>query len=250
MERQPGYSRGIFDHGCSAAVNTKRLDPANTATVLGIPDDLTPAITWGALADLLGEDGIARDPIRAKYCEDRYQQYVKLARMLPVVIHAELNGQPLIPSTLQEMESSTPQWENTAASVLNPISDILLCSSNLIAFYPVPNQTYSGTFDVVQKTPVPVNSLDDIQIGREQVDMILDYAEHLALFKVGGVEWHDTEHHAQNFFMQSVTYNQRISAAARAALSASWQSERQKSGIPRRKNSAVGLGAMKVTSNA
>jgi hypothetical protein len=230
-------------------VDSATLNPANGPTVLGIPDDLTPAIKWGALADLLGKDGEARDPVRAQYAEQRYQIYVTLARMLPVVIHSELNGVPLIPSTLQEMDASTPGWENITASPGNPVMDLILAAPNLIAISAVPDQAYSVTLDVVRKTPI-YNDGDNVQIGREQLDAILDYAEHLALFKVGGAEWHATERGAQNFMLQAITYNQRISAAARASVSAAVQSQRQKQAIPRRIPWGAGVGALTSGSNA
>lgn len=218
--------------------------PASAATIIGIPDDLTPAVKWGALADLLGNDGIARDAIRAAYCEQMYQLYVQFARVLPIVIHAELNGVPLIPATLYEIESSTPNWQN----ISDTPQDIAIVSPNMIAINPVPDGVYSITLDVVRKSVVPDSDGDSIQVGREQLDMIMDYAEHLALFKVGGQEWHATERQAKNFMAQSATYNHRIGAAARAAVSAAWQSNRQKDGIPRRISTRDGLGAMKESS--
>jgi hypothetical protein len=222
-------------------VDSTTLNPAAAATVLGIPDDLTPAIKWGALADLLGKDGIARDPARAQYSEQMYQLYVRLARMLPVVVHTEISGIPMIPCTLQELESSTPNWENTSGTP----TDIVLCSPNLAALNPVPDNIYSITFDVVRRAITPAADGDYIQVGREQLDMILDFAEHLALFKVGGLEWKATSRQAANFLAQSLTYNQRLSAAARAVISASEQSQRQKRATPRRLDNGLGIGALK-----
>lgn len=224
-------------------VNSSTLSPASTATTLGIPDDLTPAITWGALADLLGNDGLARDPVRAQFAEQRYAQYVEFARNLPVVIHAEINGVPLIPVTLQSLESSTPNWENVQAKP----TDVALAAPNLLALNPVPDGVYSVTLDVVRRCPIPLNDGAAIQVGREQLDMILDYAEHLALFKVGGDEWHATERASNNFLAQCLTYNQRISAAARASMAAVLQSQRQKQALPRRsERSTTGVGALQV----
>jgi hypothetical protein len=227
-------------------VDSKDLAPASSATVLGIPDDLSPAVKWGALADLLGIDGIARDPVRAQFCEQRYQQYVQLAKLLPVALHAEINGVPLIPSTLQEMDASNPNWQNVASNSRNPVQDLVLAAPNLIGLSAVPSTATSVTLDVVRKTPIPALALDPVQIGREQLDMVLDYAENLAMFKVGGAEWHSTERQANNFLLQSVTFNQRMSASARAAASAAFQSEREESGIPRAGKSGFGVGALKV----
>lgn len=216
------------------------LDPATSATVLGIPDDLTPGVKWGALCDLLGKDGPARDLPRAAYCQQRYEEYVALARLLPVIIHAEINGVSTIPCTLQELESSTPNWENGTSTP----ADVAIAAPNMIALNPVPDGVYSVTLDVVRKTPVPTADGTQVQIGREQLDAILDYAEHLALFKVHGVAWASTKTQADNFLKQAVTYNQRLSASARAVLPASMQSEREKAGRPRRIE-AAGIGALK-----
>ena len=115
----------------------------------------------------------------------------------------------------------------------------------------VPDQAYSVTLDVIRKTPIPISDAANIQLGREQVDAIVDYAEHLSLFKVGGAEFQATTRQANNFLKQSVTYNMRISAAACAAFSASEQSQRQKSSIPRRlETSAVGVGSLKIDPDA
>lgn len=216
------------------------LDPATSATVLGIPDDLTPGVKWGALCDLLSKDGPARDLPRAAYCQQRYEEYVALARLLPVIIHAEVQGVSTIPCTLQELESSTPNWENGTSTP----SDVAIAAPNMIALNPVPDGVYSVTLDVVRKTPVPTTDATQVQIGREQLDAILDYAEHLALFKVHGAEWNATKLQAANFLKQAVTYNQRLSASARAVLPASMQSQREKAGRPRRIE-AAGIGALK-----
>lgn len=225
-------------------VDSTSLDPANTATVLGIPDDLTPAIVWGALADLLGIDGVARDLVRAAAAEERYGQYVKLARLLPVVLHAELNGAPLIPCTLQEQDAYNPNWENVTGSTAAAVQSLVLASPNLIALSAVPDGVYSVTLDVVRRSPTYSDS-DFVQLGREQLDMVVDYAEHIALFKVSGFEWKATFRQAKNFLVQSLTYNQRISAAARASVPAADQSERQKKELPRRLESPMGVGAGK-----
>jgi hypothetical protein len=226
-------------------VDAVALDPATTATVLGIHDDLTPAIKWGALSDLLGQDGIARDPARSQFAESMYQQYVRFARVLPVVVHAEIQGLPLIASTLQELESSTPNWQN----IQGMPSDIAMASANLIALSPVPDGVYSVTMDVVRRTPIPANGSVQVQIGREQVDMVLDYAEHLALFKAMGAEWKATLKQAQNFLVQAMTYNQRISAAVRSSMAVADQSQRQKTETTRRSDRGVGLGALKGMPN-
>lgn len=59
---------------------------AATLTGLGvnltIPDDWTPYITWGVLSELLSSDGESFDPVRAKYCDRRFQEGVELANVV------------------------------------------------------------------------------------------------------------------------------------------------------------------------
>jgi len=190
----------------------KVLNPPSGPTVLGIPDDLTPAIKWGALADLLGRDGVSRDAERAAWAANRYNQYVELARLLPVVLHTEINGVPMLPTTLAELDSFDPSWQNK----YGPPTDIAIEGQNLLWLYPPPdNEIYSVTMDVVRKAPLPQLETDFIALGREQLDAILDYAVHLALFKCAGVEWRATQPNADNFLAQCVMFNRRLAASAR-----------------------------------
>ena len=59
---------------------------ATTLTGLGvalsIPDDWTPYVLWGTLAELLSSDGPAFDPLRAQYAARRYEEGVELARVV------------------------------------------------------------------------------------------------------------------------------------------------------------------------
>ncbi len=49
---------------------------------LVIPDDWTPYILYGTLAELLSSDGPSFDPVRANYCSTRYQEGVELALLV------------------------------------------------------------------------------------------------------------------------------------------------------------------------
>lgn len=49
---------------------------------LSIPSIFVPTIKYGVMSDMFGKEGEANDPIRAKYCEDRYVEGVELALLL------------------------------------------------------------------------------------------------------------------------------------------------------------------------
>lgn len=53
-----------------------------TGVALTVPDDWSPYILWGTLAELLSSDGPAYDPVRANYCKQRYDEGVELARLV------------------------------------------------------------------------------------------------------------------------------------------------------------------------
>jgi hypothetical protein len=49
---------------------------------LSVPDDYTPYIKWGVLADMLSGEYEGNDPLRAKHCEERFAEGIELARIL------------------------------------------------------------------------------------------------------------------------------------------------------------------------
>ena len=49
---------------------------------LSIPDEFAPYVLYGALADLLGQDGEGKDLKRANYCQQRYAMGVELAKAM------------------------------------------------------------------------------------------------------------------------------------------------------------------------
>lgn len=233
----PPSTNGILD---IISVNTgPSLNPVVSATVLGIPNDLCPGIKWGVMADLFGIDGQARDLSRANFCEKRYQQYVQLGTLLSSVLLAELNGQSLIPESLHGFDASFADWQND----LGQPRYIAMDGWNLASVYPVPDKVYSATFDVVRNTPVPTADTDQIQIGREQLDGIIDYAEHIAMLKVGGAEFTATARQADNFLIQCVNYNQRLSAQSSYIFTSKSMASRESMLVPYASQSD-GLGAM------
>lgn len=49
---------------------------------LTVPDDWTPYILWGTLAELLSSDGPSFDPLRAQYCKQRFDEGIELAKLV------------------------------------------------------------------------------------------------------------------------------------------------------------------------
>ncbi len=194
------------------------LDPTD-GVVLGVPDDVTWAIKWGAMADLLGKDGPARDPVRAGFCDRKYKLAVELAKMMPVVINVNVNGIPVDPDTITNLDGYDPDWQST----LGPPT-LVAAFPNMVALAPAPDDIYSVSVDLVRKAPIPVENSDFVQLGDELLDPLVDYAAHLAMFKMGGVEFEASFRGAQNFFDAAFVYNRQLSAMNPAAVALMQQS--------------------------
>lgn len=156
-------------------------------TLLGMPDDWTWVVKFGALADLLLKDGLAADPSRAQYCESRWQQGLEAAKTTSTVWGARVNNVVIPITSLSEADTFMASWQSPPHG---PPSQAMLAGGNLMAFTPVPDLpgmdlNYSVTVDVVARAPMPGTTNEPIQVGPELYDGILNYALHLALVKEG-----------------------------------------------------------------
>ena len=177
------------------------------ATLLRVPDDFAWVIKWGALADLLGRESNAKDPTRAMYCEMRYRQGLALLLNSPAVLYARLNNVPLDIDSLQNADNYRPGWQAETAAQ----SDLMMIAGlNLIGLAATPNAIYSGTLMVVQNAPVPANDASQIQVGRDELEAILDHSQHLAAFKMGGAEFLSTLPLLDRFHKQAALYNSKL----------------------------------------
>jgi hypothetical protein len=173
--------------------------------LMGIPDDWSWAIRFGALADLLSESGPSQDASRASYSEARWEEAVKLATGTSRVLGASLGGQQIPVVALSEADSFQAGWPNWEVNPTQRPAAIGVSGLNLIA--PVPTcgvgllgRPYSFTLDVAQNAPLPVNDGDEVQLPGEMIDPLLDYSVHLASFKMGGAEFSQTQALQHTFY--------------------------------------------------
>lgn len=186
------------------------LDPTS-GVLLGVPDDFSPYIKWGALADLLGKDGQGKDQPRSDYCEMRWKEGLELAKIYKSVEQATLSNNTLWISSLRELDDFNYGWDNVTGTPLR----MAMAGWNILALSPVPNSIQTVTVDLIPNTPMPVNDAAFVQIGREYIDVIVDYAEHLARFKEAGTEFKETQGHYERMFRLALENNSRLKAIAR-----------------------------------
>lgn len=189
-------------------VNAGAALDVNTPSTLSVPDDFAWVIKFGAMGDLLNRDSNARDPLRAKYCNLRYSQGMAMLYGSPAVLSARLNNLPIPIDAVQNVDNFNPNWQ--AAAEAQP-SVVLTSGLNLLGFSATPGAgPYSATLSVVQNAPIPTSGGDFLQVGRDEYDVILDYAVHLASFKLGGAEFLATIPLLQRFLKQAALYNSKL----------------------------------------
>jgi hypothetical protein len=175
--------------------------------LLQVPDDFSWGIRWGALADLLSSDGQARDLARAMYCEQRYQEAVELAKTFPSVLQVLVNGAPVWTSSVWELDAFLPTWESQAAGTTSTVG---LAGRNLMALSPPPIAGTTVQVDVVANAPLPANDAAFVQIPSDVLPVLLDYAQHLASFKMGGTDFSETAQAHKNLLTEAANYNGRL----------------------------------------
>jgi hypothetical protein len=183
------------------------LDP-NNASTLGIPDDFTWLLVFGAMGDMLNRESNAKDSLRAQYCNERYAQGLALLKDSSALLYARIGNLTLDIDSVQNQDNFNPSWQSNAATTP---STLLTTGLNLIGLSSTPDAgPYSITLDVVQNAPIPLIGSDFIQLGRDDYDVLLDYCVHLAAFKMGGAEFIATIPLFQRFMKQATMYNSKL----------------------------------------
>lgn len=183
------------------------LNTTSATETLQIPDEFAPAVKYAALADIYSMDGEQSDPARADYAEKRYQQYLPIAEMHRSMIYAECNGVPMQIAPISSLDSKQPDWRMTSGRPMLAAADI-----DLVGLWRVPDAAgYSITMDVVIPAPIPANdNTGFLQIGRELVGLITDYAQHYLSFKLAGDEFAMTYSIYDGFMQAAQKRNQQL----------------------------------------
>ena len=167
-------------------VETQATLPQQSATTLDIANDLTPGIMWGALAYLLSISLEAADVQRAQYAASRFEHYIELAQAFPAVLSARINNTPMFVDAIETLDSFSPDWR-----VVQDVPSVVgLAGLNLLALPTSEAQTV--TIQVVANATQLAAGTDVVQLGQEVIDALLDYAQHILSFKMGGQDFIST----------------------------------------------------------
>ncbi len=203
VDRQPPVT-GEYD---VLTVNAGATFNAVTAQTLSVPDDWSWVIKWGAMADLFSRESNAKDSLRAAYCAQRFEEGCRLMAESSALLNLQVNGIPLFVDAVTNGDNFNPLWQSAAAGAP---SSCYTAGLNLIAF-PAPDAgPYSAMATVVKNAQVPSAAGDFIQVARNDYDAIINYAQHLAMVKVGGAEFLATVPLYQAFVKQAAQYNRKL----------------------------------------
>jgi hypothetical protein len=198
-----------------------------TGSPILIPNDWYWVIKFGVLSDLFRMESESQDLERADYCEKRFQEGIELMKSMPWLLQARVNNFPVDTPSVSEMDDFNYEWQS------NPDADLCIVRGGIDLFALSPNPalgqvgygeggygdggyggTGSGVISVTMSlvANVPIPALDGfLQISRDTLDYILDYAQHMACLKMGGFEFAEsTRTLYKNFIAAAVNTNSRL----------------------------------------
>lgn len=187
-ERMPGTMMLIPPPLASGSAHLTYVETLNLTiadgTSFAVPDEFAWAVKYGALQEVLSTNSQGYDPIRSRYCAERYKAAIEMAKERRSILRVRSNDVPLSLATLADLDSGKPYWQTGTGA-----PKVAACAYDLLAFYRVPSTVYSITCDVVKTAPLPAAAGDYIQVGREELPYIFDYCRHILMLKIGGTEF-------------------------------------------------------------
>ena len=192
-------------------LESQALLTATDDTILYLPSDFAPAIYWGALAILLSGALERSDPIRAEYARARFDQHCEMLTGYPFVLGARVLSVPVQVDAVETLDTYTPEWRSVAQTLTPEVAPILAIAGQNLVAYPSAAPVNIALLLVANAT-LPTLPGDTIQVGREVMDAILDYAQHTAMWKCGGEEFAQTIPLLQHTVALAAKRNARVRA--------------------------------------
>lgn len=131
------------------------------------------------------------------------QVYYPVPAGLSYILRVEVNEVPLNSSTLYDLDYGQPTWESETC-VSGQLPQIFApVGFNLFALWP---SSFAGgeslVVEGVQPAPVLTN-VGFVNLGQDELETILDYAQHVAMFKEGGQEFEASQLQLKEFLKEA-----------------------------------------------
>ncbi len=200
-----------------------------TNTPLLMPDDWMGVLKFGAMADILSMEQEGKDLARAAYCRQRYEEGLKLMREMPWLLQASLDNVPVDAQPLAGADRTNYEWQSRATA----FPELVVGGIDLFAVSPIPMALTTVDMTVVGNAPIPANDAAEIQVPRDVMNAIIDEAQHLALFKMGGSEFNQSMALHKSFVEYAVNQNSRLRESGILATTIRPPVDRQEEAQPR-----------------
>ena len=125
-----------------------------------------------------------------------------------IVLLADIGNAGCGIGSVIDLDAFQPDWQRTTG----PPSFVGMCGRNMACIGQTPDGTYGVGLWVSANAAVDPTGF--LQIGRDQVGPVLDYAQHIACFKMGGAEFDQTAGLYQNMISVAKLQNARLNAVA------------------------------------
>lgn len=181
----PPSAAGTLD---AITVDSLLIDVTNANATFQLPDEWVHALKYAALQDLFSAESQNKDALRAQYAQMRYEQAMDFAKRARSIIRLLYQGRPLPIDSQFAIDAAQPFWRNQSGppNMAGVLYDFLVFNPGS------PDLAYGIAADVVQSAPIPTAPGDFIQIGPEDIPVLIDYVTHVLTFKCGGNEFRDS----------------------------------------------------------
>ncbi len=212
------------------ALNSGPTFAPPASTLLGVPDDFAYVPMWGALADLLGGESEQTDRARSLYCMKRFNDGIRIMRESNWLVNANINGVPCDTPSLAEQDLYSVEWENNTG--VWPA--VIQTGMDFVGVCPGVSQNVGLT--LVGNAPILDATGTYVQVSRDDWATVLNYAQRLATFKMGGSDFAQTAEFEQDFYRTAQFTNSRLRDMGLFADMLNTEGERQDKEVPRGKD--------------
>ncbi len=173
-----------------------------------IPDDFYWVLKFGMMADMLSKETESRDLLRAQYCQQRFDEGVRLMMEMPWMTQARINDIPVDTPDFYTADELDYEWQSNPSAE----TQIIRGGIDLFAVSPIipPDTSIGVTLTLVGNMPIPASDDDFIQVSPDVLTAIIDEAQHLAQFKEAGQEFVDSMQLHQRFIKVAMETNSRL----------------------------------------
>lgn len=130
-------------------------------------------------------------------------------------LRVEINGIALASSSLYDLDYGQPTWESDVCTGTDLPQAAAFVGVNQFVIWPADSgNTDSLVVEGVQPAPV-LTSAGFVDLGQDELVNILDYAQHIAMFKEGGQEFEASQEQLKEFLKSAAGRNAVLMQSAK-----------------------------------